>query len=111
MKNYALASLILLGGCATAPSTAETEREIVLQHVAVDVGTAGPFSKKAKRELDVLSDKDRVEASMLLDRGAVAFLVYPKTPGSASASTPKKETGPRVVLVQHGRVVGDFTAP
>ena len=67
MRSYALASLILLGGCATAPITAETEREIVLQHVAVDAGTAGPFTKKSKHELDILSANDRVEAAALLD--------------------------------------------
>ena len=108
MKNYALVVLVLAAGCATPPTTAETEREIVLQHVAADVGTAGPFSKQSKRELDILSDKDRIEASGLLDRGAVFFLVFAKADASLSGPNVPKT---RVVVVQHGRVVGDFRAP
>ena len=111
MKNFAFASLLFVAGCASAPSTAETEREVVLQYVAVDAGTAGPFSRKSKQELDILSDQDRLAATALLDRGAVAFVVYHKNqmPGAASPAT--RHPGTRIVLVQHGRVVGDFKAP
>ena len=111
MKNFALASLLVVAGCASAPSAAETEREIVLQYVAVDAGTAGPFSRKSKQELDILSDRDRVAATALLDRGAVAFVVYPKTQISGAAAPASQHAGTRIVLVQHGRVVGDFKAP
>ena len=109
MKAYLLIVLLLPAGCATAPSTAESQREIVLQHIGIDAGTAGPFSKGAKRELEILSEKDRIEAAKLVEHGAVTFLVYPKRQGSVRNSSPKE--GTRVVLVQHGRVVGDFKAP
>ena len=115
LKNYALACVILFAGCASGPGTAETEREIVLQYVGVDVGTAGPFTKKSSRELDILADKDRSAAAALLNRGAVGFLVYAKTPNvgntTATNSPPNKQLGPRVILLQHGRVVGDYKAP
>jgi hypothetical protein len=79
------------------------------------VGTAGPFSKKSSRELDILSEKDRTAASILLDRGAIAYLVYskPQNTGSMTApnSPPNPRPGTRVILLQHGRIVGDFKAP
>jgi hypothetical protein len=102
---------MLFAGCASAPTTAETGREVVLQYVGTDVGTAGPFSKKSNSELAILSDKDRVTASSLLDHGAVAFLVYSKGANASAVSTPGKAAGTRVILLQHGRVVGDFKAP
>ena len=99
-------SLLLLlsgffGGCATSPRDSETAREVVLQYLGSDAGTAGPFAKHQKKELDVLPPKERGEALALLDRGAVAFLVFETRKGGS----------PRVVLVMSGRVVGDFRAP
>jgi hypothetical protein len=76
----------------------ESAREVALQYLGSDAGTAGPFAKGAKREFSVLSPKDEREASELIDRGAVAFLVFE---ARASAVT-------RIVLIHRGRVVGDF---
>src|SRR6476661_2363062 len=101
MKAYPLIVILFFAGCATAPSTAESQREIVLQHIGIDAGTAGPFSKGAKREFGILSEKDRAEAAKLIEHGAVAFLVYPKRQGPVATASPKE--GTRVVLVQHGR--------
>jgi hypothetical protein len=100
--------LLFLGGCATAPSDAESQREVVLRYLDANVGTAGPFGRHAKKELDVLSDKDRAEAMALLNRGAVGFLVF-ETAGTATDGKPSAPTSaPRVILVQHGKVAGDF---
>ena len=106
MRGYLFTVLLVLAGCATGPTTSETEREIVLKYVGVDAGTTGPFTKKAKHEINILTEKDRAEAASLLDYGAVGFLVFSKT---VSPSTSRPVT--RVILLQHGRIVGDFTAP
>jgi hypothetical protein len=90
--------LVLLGGCVTSRVDSETTREVVLNHVGGSYGTAGPFSNQAKKEFVVLSPKDQQEASALIDRGAVAFLVFEA--GNSTAV--------RIVLVHKGRVVGDF---
>jgi hypothetical protein len=91
---------VLLGGCATSRVDSEKTREIVLNYLGGAVGTAGPFSSQAKQEFGVLSPKDQQEASALIDRGAVAFLIFEA--GSSSAV--------RIVLVHKERVVGDFRA-
>lgn len=98
MKRSLFLLLALAGGCATSPTVTETTREVVLKYIGGDFGTAGPFSKHGKKELNVLSPKDRDEAAALLDRGAEGFLIF----------QPKMAT--RVVLVMKGRVVGDFRA-
>ena len=90
--------LIVLGGCVTSRVDSETTREIVLNYVGGAGGTAGPFSSQAKKEFGVLSPKDQQEASALIDRGAVAFLVFEAGNGTAV----------RIVLVHKGGVVGDF---
>ena len=109
MRLHAVAAVLCLAGCSTGPAVSETERELVLQYVGSDAGTSGPFSKKTKQELAILGEKDRLEANALLDRGAVAFLVYSKSTGaSATAKSPART---RVVVVQNGRVVGDYLAP
>ena len=55
------------------------------------------------------------EAAARLDRGASAFLVYSKTQNAGATAVPNpvpnKQPGTRVILLQHGRVVGDFRAP
>lgn len=109
----ALASSItlLLSGCATASSSPEAQREVVLQYLDASVGTAGPFSRQAKKELDFLSPKDRTDVLALLDRGAVLFLVFePPKPGTNGKSTATASAS-RAILVSQGKVVGDFRAP
>jgi hypothetical protein len=102
MRSAILASVILIaGGCAGSPVSGEEHRELVLQYVGHDVGTVGPFSTKEKRELDVLSEKDRKEAVEMLARGAQAFLVI-----EPSASVPN-----RIIVLSGKQVVGDFPAP
>ncbi len=101
-----IALIILLSGCGTTPINSETTRETVLEYVGTDVGTAGPFFKGGKKELDILADADRRKAESLIDEGAALFLVYPAnrtTDGSTGSAS-------RVVLVRHGKVVGDFAA-
>lgn len=106
--------IALLSGCGTTAMDSESTREVVLQYLGADatVGTAGPFAKSAKREVDVLSAANRRQAEALIDQGAVLFLVYgqanarPVTNDSTDAS-PKVG---RVILVQGKRVVGDFRA-
>lgn len=111
MKRFlpVLAATLLLVGCGSTPIGSETAREVVLQYLGTDVGTAGPFSKTAKNELDVLTPADRQKAASLIDGGAVLFLVYTTpTPGETAKAS-------RVVLVKGKQVVGDFntakTAP
>ncbi len=97
----AILALILLAGCGTSPIDTESTREIVLQYLGGQVGTAGPFAAKtAKRELDILGDADRRKAEEQIDRGAVVFLVYGESVGATGAS--------RVILVQSNKVVGDY---
>jgi hypothetical protein len=107
------ALLALFTGCATAPSDAENDREVVLRYLNADVGTTGPFNKHAKKELDVLSAPDRAAASALLDRGAVGFVIFaPRSSAGSTDGTAAADTAPatRVILVAHGKVVGDFGA-
>lgn len=98
LKRFAIPVALLLASCGTTPDGAEMTREVVLQYVGGDAGTAGPFSKKGLKELETLAEKYRAEAVALFDRGAVAFVIY----------TPDHST--RVVFVQRGKVVGDFRA-
>ena len=98
MKRILLGLLLCSAGCATGPRDVEGAREVVLQYLGGNFGTAGPFSRDGKKELDVLAPADRTQAAALLDQGAVAFLAY-----QAGATT-------RVVLVAKGRIVGDFRA-
>jgi hypothetical protein len=93
--------ILLLAGCNTAPSDPESTREVALQYIGGDVGTTGPFTRHNQKELEVLSPADRAQAVTVLDRGAQGFAVYEA--GSPAAT--------RIVLVQHGKVVGDFRAP
>lgn len=115
MKYLALLGTLLLAGCNTGPTRNESDREIVLQYVGGEVGTAGPFSKKAARELDILAEPDRSKSVALLERGAVAFFIYQKTAGapaaakSAAGSNPA--SGTRVIVVHNRQIVGDFRAP
>lgn len=91
----------------------ESTREVVLQYLGIDapVGTAGPFAKSAKKELDVLSAADRHQAETLIDHGAVLFLVYANKPASPGSEAPAPGTNvSRVILVHGGKVVGDFRA-
>ena len=99
-KRLVALVMVLLGGCASSPVNSEKAREVVLSYVGGSVGTAGPFSNQAKKEFGVLSPKDQAEASALIDRGAVAFLIFET--GKSSAV--------RIVLVQKDQVVGDFRA-
>ena len=99
--NWVLASvLISLCGCAMSPTASESTREIVLEYIGGNVGTAGPFSKQGKKELDVLSAKDKSEASALIDRGAVGYLIY----------EPAAKGTTRIILVLKGKVVADYRA-
>lgn len=95
-----LCLLLIGGGCGTSPGGVEATREIVLQYVGRDVGTVGPFSKQAKRELGALSKPDREKALALMDGGAAGFLIIERDPALAN----------RMVLVAKGKVVGDFPA-
>lgn len=108
MQRFIIAVLfsILLCGCGTSPVDAESTREIVLQYLGGDVGTAGPFGKGGKKELDVLSDVDRKKAETLIDQGASLFLVFGSHVANAAAAAQGGAT--RVVLVQRGRIVADF---
>lgn len=101
--------IALLSGCGTSPLDTESTREVVLQYLGADaaVGTAGPFSKGGKKEIDVLSPSDRQKVDDLIDRGAVIFLVY----AANSATADSTATVSRVIVVQRGSVVGDFHAP
>jgi hypothetical protein len=97
----AIFALLLLAGCGTSPIDTESTREIVLQYLGGQVGTAGPFAAKAaKREADILGEADRRSAEALIDRGAVVFLVNGERAGTTGAS--------RVILVQNNKVVGDY---
>src|SRR5881398_1356497 len=88
---------MLVGSCAASPGVGEEHRELVLQYVGHDVGTVGPFSKRAP-ELEGLSEKDRREVIGMLDRGAQGFLVIEPAPALPN----------RVIVVSGKRVVGDF---
>ncbi len=99
MKSLLSALLVLIcSGCATAPSDAESTREIVLQYVGREVGTSGPFSKQARHELATLSAPDRAAALALMDRGAVGFLIIERNQANQN----------RIVLITKRKVVGDF---
>lgn len=105
----------LLGGCGTTAMDAESSREVVLQYLGADaaVGTAGPFHKGGKSELGVLAPADRERAAALLDRGAELFLVYAGSQGGANGTPDSNTTGSnvtRVILVQGGKIAGDFRA-
>lgn len=101
MKPLLPALLILFcGGCGTSPSNSEATRELVLQYVGRDVGTSGPFSKQARRELAALSSADRAAALVHMDRGAVGFLIIERSPAPTN----------RIVLIHKGRVVADYPA-
>jgi hypothetical protein len=102
----ALFLAILVSGCGTTPVSSETLREVVLQYLGGDVGTAGPFFKGGKKELDGLSASDRAQAEKLIDQGAAVFLVFA---GKTSASENTGSTS-RIVLVQDSKIVGDFRA-
>ena len=98
---------LLLTACGTSPMGTEAAREVVLQYLGTDVGTAGPFYKGGKQELGVLSASDREKASTLIDEGAALFLIYP---GHAAARDANAGHPTRVVLIHRGTVVGDFPA-
>jgi hypothetical protein len=97
--------VIFISGCGTTPVNTETTREVVLQYLGGDVGTAGPFYKGGKKELDVLSPEDRRQAEALIDQGAALFLVFGANQTQSGASGAN-----RVVLVHGGKIVGDFRA-
>jgi hypothetical protein len=90
----------LAAGCATSTGTSEERREVVLKYVGHDVGTSGPFSKKGIRELDVLDDNERKQATALLQGGAQGFLIMEPNPALPN----------RIILISGDRVVGDFRA-
>ncbi len=98
----------LLSGCGTTALDSESTREVVQQYLGVDsaVGTAGPFGKGGKKELDVLSAPDRQKAEGMIDRGAVLFLVYAANTATADSAAPVSQ----VILVQSGKVVAAFRA-
>jgi hypothetical protein len=96
--------LLSLNGCGTSPVSSEQTREVVLQYLGTDVGTAGPFYQGGKKELDILSAGDRQKADALIDQGAALFLIY-AAPGTTNAGHAS-----RVILVHRGSVVGDFNA-
>lgn len=98
-----LLALVLLAGCGTSPVNTESTRNTVLQYLGGQVGTAGPFSRGGKKELDVLSAADRQKVSDLIDRGAVIFLVYGGQQGASKGAS-------RIVVVQGEKIVGDFFA-
>lgn len=100
MRCFPLWLLLLTGGCGTSPGGAEATREIVLQYIGRDVGTVGPFSTQAKRELGALSKADKEKALALMQGGAAGFLIIERDPAAAN----------RMVLVAKGKVVGDFPA-
>lgn len=108
MKRYLSVLLLILGGCATAPSDTESQREIVLRYLDANVGTAGPFSRRASKELGVLSEKDRAEAMALLNRGAAGYLVFEAAGTAADGKSTAAAAATRIILVHHGKVVGDF---
>jgi hypothetical protein len=102
MRFLFLALLVLLfGACASAPTTGEERREVVLEYVGHEVGTVGPFSKKGQRELDGLSEKDRNEVLGMIEHGAVGFLII-----EPNVSLPN-----RVIVVSGKRIIGDFPSP
>lgn len=98
----------LFSGCGTTALDSESTREVVLQYLGTDaaVGTAGPFGKGGKKELDVLSASDRQKAEAMIDRGAVLFLVYAANTATADTAAPVS----RVIMVQGGKVTADFRA-
>ncbi|MBC7367993.1 MAG: hypothetical protein H7343_14470 [Undibacterium sp.] len=103
MTRCLLIFLVLLAGCST-PDASEGTREVALKYINADVGTTGPFSKRNPKDLEILSPSDRAQASALLDRGAVGFVIYA---GSRSTDAGAETC---VVLVQNAKVVGDFRA-
>jgi len=100
--------LMTLTGCGSSPVSVEQSREVVLQYFGTDVGTAGPFFKGGKKELDILSAGDRQKAEALIDQGAAMFLIYPGR-SAASAAAPARAS--HVVFVQKNAIVGDFNVP
>jgi hypothetical protein len=99
-KRFIFLAAGLLAGCGTSPSDTEATRAVALEYLGGNVGTAGPFSRHASKDLDVLSPKDRADALALLERGAVGFQVF--EPGAGGVT--------RIILVHRGHVVGDFRA-
>ncbi|PTX94563.1 hypothetical protein [Opitutus sp. ER46] len=111
ITKFRLASVLvllpLLSACGTSSMGSEAMRGVVLQYLGSDVGTVGPFYKGGKKELDVLAVAERSRAESLIDGGAALFLVY----SSTLATRTRGATGAdRIILVQHGKIVGDFAA-
>jgi hypothetical protein len=104
IRTLTILFVLLAGGCATSPGGPESIREVALKYVNADVGTTGPFSKKNSKDLEILSDADRAQASAWLERGAVGFVIF----ASSRAANAASET--RIVLVQAGKVVADYHA-
>jgi hypothetical protein len=101
MKRLIPALLVICSSCATAPSDTEATRKVVLKYVHHGVGTEGPFSKGAQRQLAGLAEQDRSAVVALLEHGAVGFLVLEPTPTLPN----------RVIVVSKGKVVGDYPVP
>lgn len=97
---------LALTGCGTSPMDVESTREVVLQYLGGNVGTAGPFGRGGKKELAVLSNADRQRAEAQIDNGAAAFLVFGTDPGAVNQASHVT----RVVMVQRNKIVGDYRA-
>lgn len=97
-SSLATALVLLAGGCATGPDLVEARREVVLEYIGHDVGTVGPFSKQATRELATLSAGDRSKVLALMEHGAAGFLIIERDPARPN----------RIVLLAKGKIVGDF---
>jgi hypothetical protein len=97
-RLLALLSALALAGCATPTDNIETARSLVLTYIGHDVGTLGPFSHHATRELGLLAENHRKDAVAELERGAEGFLII----------EPDQAKPNRIVLIHHGKIVGDF---
>lgn len=97
--------MMLLAACGTTPTDSEGKRELVLQYLGTDVGTAGPFYKSAHQEIAVLSNADRRKAEALIEDGAALFLIFQANAAVAPNAT---RTADRLIFVQKGEIVGDF---